>query len=299
MELEGSFPISRPNADSCSFVQGSIQSWMKRHHQDVDRLAREYQEAKPFPHIVVDNFLPPDLANALHNEFPSAGSPMWTKLPTEDQRFKLATTEEGKIPPVLRSVIHELNSGSFLKFVEELTGIHELIADTKCVGGGLHQIKRGGKLAVHVDYSHHPKNGLFRRLNLLLYLNQNWKEEYKGHLELWNAGITKCEKKILPVFNRCAIFSTSDASYHGHPEPLACPEDMTRKSLALYYFTKEPPAGKEEVVHNTLFKSRPGDGFRLGNFIVRFASSGLFRDLMPPVLYRGIRGAWNRIFISR
>jgi Rps23 Pro-64 3,4-dihydroxylase Tpa1-like proline 4-hydroxylase len=213
--------------------------------------------------------------------------------------FKLATNDEGLIPPLQRYILFLLNSGSFIRFLEKLTGIDSLIADTKLVGGGLHQIKRGGKLAVHIDYSHHPQNGLFRRLNLLLYLNPDWREEYKGHLELWDKDIQKAEAKILPVFNRIALFATSDTSYHGHPEPLNCPEEVTRKSLSLYYFTQLPPEGKEAVVHNTLFKSRPGDSFNLGNFMVRTASSGLFRDLVPPIFYKLLRKVWNRKFTGK
>jgi 2OG-Fe(II) oxygenase superfamily len=167
------------------------------------------------------------------------------------------------------------------------------------VGGGLHQISRGGKLAVHVDYSHHPQNGLFRRLNLLLYMNRDWPEGYGGNLELWSADLKTCEARILPVFNRCATFATSEISYHGHPAPLTCPADRTRNSLSLYYYTKEPPAGKQGVTHNTLFKSLSGDKFHLSNFLVRSASSGLLRDLMPLIVYQLIRKAWNRKFTGK
>ena len=265
----------------------------------MDLYAEKFKTAHPFPYIAIDNFLPLDVAEALVTSFPEAGSSVWVKQPTEDQRFKLATTDEGLIPPLQRYVLFTLNSGRFLKFLEKLTGIESLVSDSKLVGGGLHQIPKGGKLAVHIDYSHHPQNGLFRRLNLLLYLNKDWKEEYKGHLELWDKNIQKVEAKILPVFNRMAIFATSDTSYHGHPEPLNCPEGTSRKSLSLYYFTKEPPLGKEMVIHNTLFKSRPGDKFNVGNFIVRTASSGLFRDLVPPILYKALRVIWNRRFTGK
>jgi len=275
----------------------NIQMEMKKRLVDLigdgqDRLSL-FKKGEPFPNIVIDDFLPEDVAEKAFLNFPDIQSSAWKTLPTEDQRYKLATKDERDIPDVLRSIIHELNSGLFLDFLERLTGIPNLIADTKCVGGGLHQIKRGGKLAVHLDFSHHPGNQLFRRVNVLIYLNKNWQESYQGHLELWNKDITHCEKKILPIFNRCAIFSTSENSYHGHPEPLACPEDVTRKSISLYYFTKNPPEGKEDVVHNTMFKSRPGDPFFLSNFFVRAASSRIFHDLMPPILYSFIRKVWN------
>lgn len=262
---------------------------------DSERLAGAYRQAKPFPHIVLDDFLPAEVAEAAHSEFPGREFRDWTKLPTDDQRGKYALTDERRIPPRLRAVIQELNGGYFLRVLEKITGISELIADTKLVGGGLHRIEPGGKLSVHIDFSHHPTNGLNRRLNLLLYLNKDWPEEYGGHFEMWSSDLQRAERKILPAFNRCAIFSTSPISYHGHPEPLTCPEGRARQSIALYYFTKGRQ-NEEEVEHNTLFKSRPGDPVNVGNVLVRAASSGFFRDLIPPVLYRLLRKVWNRRF---
>jgi Rps23 Pro-64 3,4-dihydroxylase Tpa1-like proline 4-hydroxylase len=265
----------------------------------LETLGPRYQNAKPFPHIAIDDFLPPKVAEAALAQFPSESSEVWAKLPTEDQKRKLASTDEGRIPPIPRSVLFELNSGRFLRFLEKLAGVENLIADAKLVGGGLHQVMSGGKLSMHIDYSHHPQNNLFRRINLLVYLNKDWTEEYGGHLELWDAKLKERQVRILPVFNRCAIFSTSDISYHGHPEPLACPDHMSRKALSLYYFTKEPPEGKEHVVHNTLFRSRKGDPVHLSNLLVRTASSGLVRDLMPPIVYKTLRVIWNRRYTGK
>ena len=280
-------------------LQDALDRRFAEHHANTDEYRRQFQSAQPFPHLVIDDFLPEQIAQHLVDTFPGPDSPIWAQQPTEDQRNKLATTDEGKIPALQRYVLFSLNSGAFLRFLEQATGIGALIADTKLVGGGLHQIKRGGKLAVHIDYSHHPQNRLFRRLNLLLYLNPAWQDEYGGCLELWDRSISACQKAIVPRFNRAALFATSDTSYHGHPEPLRTPEHVTRKSLSLYYFTKEPPEGRAEVEHNTLFKSRPGDRFNLGNFVVRSAASGLFRDLTPPLVYRGIRKLWNRFFTGK
>lgn len=146
---------------------------------------------------------------------------------------------------------------------------------------------------MHVDFSHHPSNGLYRRLNLLIYLNKEWKEEYGGHFELWTPDIKRCVRRILPIFNRCVVFATSSRSYHGHPEPLSCPPEEARKSLALYYFTRSGPDG-DESIHNTTFVSRPGDRSSIADRFVRIASSGVVRDLIPPLLYRAIRRLWNR-----
>src|SRR5438034_178076 len=79
----------------------------------------------------------------------------------------------------------------------------------------------GGFLKVHVDFNVHPKLKLDRRLNMLIYLNKEWREEWGGDLELWDADRTMCRKKIAPLFNRTVVFSTGDSSFHGHPHPLA------------------------------------------------------------------------------
>lgn len=273
--------------------QGALKGRFDELHAEVENLAIEYQHARPFPFILIDDFLPGTIAEATAADIPDKNSRDWKKLPTEDQKGKYVLADESKLPVIIRAVIQELNSGYFLRFLEKLTGIPDLISDTKLVGGGVHMIERGGKLSVHVDFSHHPTNGLNRRLNFLLYLNKNWKEEYGGHFELWSSDIKTSEQKILPIFNRCVVFSTSPISYHGHPEPLNCPEGMTRNSIALYYFSKGR-AKEDEGVHNTLFKSRPEDRFQLGNFVVRVASSGLVREILPPVVYTLVRKLWNR-----
>ena len=180
--------------------------------------------------------------------------------------------------------------------MSELTGIEDLLGDPYYEGGGCHQIKRGGFLKVHADFNKHKRTGLDRRLNVLVYLNKDWKEEYGGHFELWNADMTKGEKKILPLFNRMAMFSTTDFSYHGHPDKLNCPEDRSRRSLALYYYTNGRPAheineGLED--HTTLFVDRKGveteKSMRVYNGIVNFAN-----DWMPPVVWRTIKRMRNK-----
>jgi hypothetical protein len=295
----GSRVLDAPLApfDYAAFT-AAIQSRFRELLEQVDELAPRYQGARPFPYIVMDDFLPADIAEEIYAEFPAPHWQHWTALPTDDQKGKFVTTDEGVIPSRARALIHELNSGTFLHYLERLTGVPQLISDTKLIGGGLHRIERGGKLSVHIDFSHHPYNGLNRRLNLLLYLNKDWKGEYGGRFELWDRRIERAEASFLPLFNRCAVFSTSPISYHGHPEPLMCPPGEARKSIALYYFSVGRPAD-EDVEHNTLFRSRPGDPFSLSNTLIRAASSGLFRDLVPPLVYRTARRLWNSRYVGK
>jgi Rps23 Pro-64 3,4-dihydroxylase Tpa1-like proline 4-hydroxylase len=228
----------------------------------LERLAREkapeYKAGKPFPHIYFDDFLPVDAADAALRDFPQPKELKWNEFSNQNER-KLAFDVAEKLPDSIRDVLYFLNSRPMLQFLEVLTGIQGVIPDPYFVGGGLHQIKPGGHLEVHADFNLHQKLKLDRRLNVLVYMNKDWDESYGGHFELWNRDMTAAEKKILPLFNRCAIFSTTDFSYHGHPTPLSCPPDRSRKSMATYYYSNGRPEEEASDSHSTLFRTRPGE----------------------------------------
>jgi hypothetical protein len=244
-----------------------------------------YLNAKPFPHVVFDNFFDPALLDRVLEEFPKPGQIQWQRF-DNTQEIKLASAAEASFGCATRLLLYHLNSITFLEFLSNVTGIDNLIPDPRFDGGGLHQIVRGGKLGIHADFNRHSKFGLDRRLNLLLYLNKDWKEEYGGHLELWNRDMTQCGAKLLPVLNRVMVFGTTDFTYHGHPDPLKCPEGMTRKSLALYYFTNGRPAEELSGEHSTLFRTR-----QQGEFTPTFAQRmrHLAADLLPPIITRQLR----------
>ncbi len=224
---------------------------VKKEHAD------EYKSANPFPHIVLDDFLQWEILHKI-------------EIPKHDDRFyryanlfemKLASDRMDILPESMSMLLMCLNSSVFIRWLEALTGIKALIPDPHWRGGGLHIIQPGGFLGVHEDFGIHPELKLYRRLNLLIYLNRNWKDEWGGNLELWTKDdegkLKECAKSIEPVWNRAVIFSTPGAP-HGHPNPLACPETRTRKSLALYYYTAEPPpTGLNDK--STQFMARPQD----------------------------------------
>jgi Rps23 Pro-64 3,4-dihydroxylase Tpa1-like proline 4-hydroxylase len=236
----------------------------------------DYAQAQPFPHIVIDDFLPTEILDQVVAEFPKPEEVDWKSFNNPAEK-KLALKDESQMGFVSRSLLHELNSSIFVNFLESLTGIEGLIPDPHFWGGGLHQIKRGGYLKIHADFNLYSRLALDRRLNLLLYLNREWKEEYGGHFELWTKDMTRSEKRVLPVFNRCVIFSTTDFSYHGHPDPLNCPEGQTRKSLALYYYTNGRPSDEVSPLHTTLFQRRPDEGIGASVF-------SILTRLTPPIL---------------
>jgi hypothetical protein len=244
-----------------------------------------YAAARPFPHVVFDDFFDPALLDKVLIEFPRPGEIDWQRF-DKPQEIKLASAAEATFGPVTRLLLYHLNSITFLEFVSKVTGIAHLISDPYFEGGGLHQIVRGGKLAVHADFNKHPRYGLDRRLNVLIYLNRDWREAYGGALELWNRDMTRCEARILPLFNRLMIFGTTDFTYHGHPEPLACPAGMTRKSLALYYFSNGRPAEEISGDHSTLFQPRLNEEFK-PDFRLRLRQTA--RELLPPIVTRQLR----------
>jgi hypothetical protein len=211
-----------------------------------------YQSAQPFPHVVLDEFLDDNLLREVLKEFEAMDRGGWHHTDKVHER-KWSTENVAELGPRTRYVFAELNGGPFLAFLEKLTGIDGLIADPHLRGGGLHEIRRGGKLGVHADFNFYERLGVYRRLNLLIYLNQEWQEEWGGHLELWDHTNTHCVARIAPIFNRAVLFDTSNFSYHGHPHPLACPNDRSRKSLALYYYSVTYPYEEDLAPHGTIF----------------------------------------------
>ena len=258
---------------------------LARMQQEMQSAHESYLNAKPYPHVVFDNFFDPYLVDQILQEFPAPGTIAWQKFDNAKE-IKLASSKEATFGSAARLLMYHLNSSTFLNFLSGVTGIPHLIPDPEFEGGGLHQIVRGGKLGVHADFNKHRSMNLDRRLNLLLYLNKDWKEEYGGHLELWDREMKGCQSRVLPVFNRVMVFGTTDFTYHGHPTPLQCPEGWTRKSLALYYYSNGRPAEEVTGGHSTLFRSRDDKDFRL---TTRQRLKGLASDLLPPIVARALR----------
>jgi Rps23 Pro-64 3,4-dihydroxylase Tpa1-like proline 4-hydroxylase len=211
-----------------------------------------YENNHPFPHIVIDNFLQQDVLENIISEFPSGDESIW-KPSVSDMSVKKYCDEEWNIPENTRKTIRDLQSEIFLLALAEITGIIGLIPDNYLFGSGLFRIERGGFLKVHADFNVHPVMMLDRRINLLLYLNDNWKDEYGGNIDLWEQDKSALSKSIPPIANRCVIFSTTDTSFHGHPHPLSCPPGRSRNCISLYYYTNGRPEKEQSLGHNTIW----------------------------------------------
>ena len=215
------------------------------------KLNFNYLKTKPFPNIVLDNFLNNTIAMKCFEELKSKD--YWQTEDSANEYMKPHQVSKWFTPwdnvslenlklvtPTVYHTLQYFNSKLFLSYLEDLTGIKGLMGDPGYSGGGAHKIRKGGKLSLHVDFNIHSETKRFRVLNLLLYLNPQWEEEWEGALELWDLDNKKLSDKIYPIFNRAVIFTLSDKSVHGHPVPLKTPEGIERYSLALYYYIEEP-----------------------------------------------------------
>lgn len=227
---------------------------------DRDELRRRVETAQPFPHFCIDGFLEESFAEEVLAAFPSfdqAGT-MGRMFATVNERNKVQITDSSKFPPPILRLHEALASPEWLETLSYVMGIPHLQADPELVGGGIHETGPRGHLDVHVDFNYIPERELHRRLNILIYFNKGWEEEWGGNIELWDREVKVCHHSFMPIFNRCVVFETSDISYHG-VTAVRCPEGVSRKSFAAYYYTKEAPPHWDGRARSTVFRARPDE----------------------------------------
>ncbi|MDZ3822194.1 MAG: 2OG-Fe(II) oxygenase [Pseudoxanthomonas sp.] len=214
-----------------------------------------FRNADPYPHLVMDGFLRPEVAARLEQVFPGPEDALaWDRFGAEGFEVKLGSANEEAFPGPLRQAVHDLNAGPFIRFLEALTGIDHLLPDPHLRGGGLHLSRQGDHLGIHADFNWHEGLQAHRRLNLLVYLNPAWQPGWGGELELWDTGARALCHRIAPLFNRAVLFATRSDTFHGHPAPWAAPPGVHRRSIAMYYYTTDRPAHERRPAHNTLYK---------------------------------------------
>ena len=252
--------------------------------------ADAYRASAPYPHGCFDNFLPREILDRVREEL--------RELPEAEMMFnrpqeKLKSSyQPERLKPYTRSLFHALNSKAFLAFLERLTGVDGLIPDPYYMGGGIHVVANGGHLDIHADFNHHGKLNLERRLNVLIYLNRDWEEEWGGSFEIWNTEMTEKVESFLPLFNRMVCFNTASDTWHGNPMPVNHPDGEPRMSIALYYYTATWDSTRKG--HTTLFRPRPGTHDQRDGMIARHA---VLKDILPPVIYRRIGHRLQRLGI--
>jgi len=264
-------------------------------HSSGVLLREDYTKAAPYPHIVIDNFLPKSYVEHILNAFP-------VDVSDKDRIFdinygghhKRQIQPEGAGPEV-QAIFHFFNSAPVLRFLEGLTGIDGLVPDPYFAGAGFHETSRGGKLGIHADFRINKKLACERRLNLLVYLNPEWDDNWGGLLEIWDRKMTRCEKKVSPLWNRCVVFNTDADSYHGHPDPLMCPDHIKRRSVALYYYTASKSIYYEVPDTSTLYAARPGDGADIQKEVRAYRREEFLKDWLPPVALRALNAVRRRL----
>lgn len=244
-----------------------------------------YKSADPFPHVVIDDFLPRPIIDMCIAEFDRSRRDDQQVFDRSQERFK-RQFQPDDLSPGPRNLFYSFNSRPFIRVLENITGIKGLIPDPYFMGGGFHEIANGGHLSIHADFNHHKPMDVERRINVLIYLNDDWREEYGGTLELWDNDMKGCVRSVVPEANRCVIFNTTSRSNHGNPHPVNHPDGRSRKSIALYYYTST--WSDEKRSHTTQFRERPGTTDEK-DWVVR--RQELVADIVPPILRRGFAKA--------
>jgi len=260
-------------------------------HQDAKAaglsISEGYQSTTPYHYTCVDNFLPSAILERVREEALAQGDKE-AQHASGNERLKTSFNPD-RLPTYSRAVFHALNSRPFIQFLEQMSGISGLIPDPYFLGGGIHRTNTTGFLSIHADFNHHAIMNLERRLNLLIYLNPDWKEEYGGSFEVWTNNMESKVASFAPVMNRMCCFSTGSDTMHGNPEPVNHPDGDPRLSIALYYYTATWEDGRTS--QSTVFKQRPGSTDAKSHE----AMLRVVRDVVPPLLYRKTRNVAARI----
>lgn len=224
----------------------------------TEKLTHENVSREPFPHFCIDDFLAPAFAEEVYDAFPSyqEAKNLGREFHAVNEKRKIQITDSRKFPKPILELHHLLASQPFVEKVGAMMGIDKLLADPELEGGGIHETNTGGHLDVHVDFNFIPEKEWHRRVNILIYFNKDWKEEYGGYLDIWDKEVKNRCGYFAPQFNRACGFETGTTSWHG-VLPVTCPPDNMRRSFAVYYYTKEAPAGWDGSKHSTVFRARP------------------------------------------
>jgi Rps23 Pro-64 3,4-dihydroxylase Tpa1-like proline 4-hydroxylase len=238
----------------------------------------------PFPNVIIKNLMPIEIAKKAEEEFISFKKTVDAGC-KPFQETKRLMENYNEMPPTIKKIVEFFNSKTFIEILEKKFSLKNIQADWTLHGGGLHESFKGGFLKVHSDFLYMRKSKLRRVLNLLIYLNSDWKENWGGALELWDHNMRSAQKSILPEINNAVIFRTDKDSNHGFPDPINCPQEVRRKSIALYYYVKEktilPIAIKRRKYFHAVWKRRPNVNEP------RFAENdGFFKRIKHRFFYR-------------
>lgn len=243
----------------------------------------EYQSGQPYNHICIDNFLPEEVLRKVQADLVSVQEGKDSDTFERAQENLKTQYNPERLPAYTRDLFHAFNSRPFILFLEEMTGIKGLIPDPYYIGAGIHRVKNGGHLDIHADFNLHKQMTVERRLNVLIYLNDDWREEWGGSFEIWKNDMSEKVKGFVPTFNRMCCFSTGSSTFHGNPEKVNHPNGEPRQSIALYYYTATWDPSRK--AHSTIFKPRPGTADEADG---RSRRQEVLENWLPPALFRRV-----------
>jgi len=252
----------------------------------VEDLRAAYQNARPFPYVVIDNLFADELLDALLAEMAAMSREQWANVEQDSRERTVRMRSAAELGAAGGRLLSIVNSAGFLYLLSEITGVWQLLPDPYLQGAGYASMRRGDYFNVHSDRNVAYDTGLVRRLAMIVFLNKSWKPEYEGRLELWNTDATRCDAAVDPLFNRTVIFEVAYPNFHGVPVPLACPVDRKRQSFILYFHTAGAQARSDIKPHTSIFAPRLHGTNRL-------TLRSLLREVTPPVLRNAIRKLTN------
>lgn len=219
----------------------------------IEEFNNSFNKSLPFKYLIIDNFLKPEIAAEVESKFPPLDSMKVKYKGINENKAEDSSFE--KFDNSLKDLNLFIHSNLMIEWVGNITGLDNLCTINDRLGAGLHQGGNNSFLDIHIDYNIHPIEKRQRKLNLLIFFNKEWQEDWGGQLELWNK--TNCFIKILPSFNRMVLFECNEISYHGYSR-ISCLETITRKSYYHYFFQ---PIAKAVTYHDTIFLTKASDSF--------------------------------------
>lgn len=255
--------------------------------RDVGRLRERYRSAQPFPHVVVDDLFAASFLDRLTAEAPLRDAEQWQTFEQDNLERTYRMRSALDVGSAGSEMVALMHSAAFLYLLSEITGVWQLLPDPYLQGAGHAMMGRGDFFKVHADRNVAYDTGLTRRLAVIVFLNRDWRPEYRGQLELWNHAGERCEVAIEPAFNRTVIFEVAYPNYHGVPQPLECPADRLRRSFLVYYHTAHGGAGDAVTPHSSRFAPK---FYRKRKSLLRRAAEQITPPIVLTALRRVIKG---------
>ena len=246
---------------------------MARLEAERDAIAARYRAASPYPHVVLDGFFDEAVLDQVERSFPRPGDRDWLSYDTANEVKQTSRGILG-LDPFTQLFLWQMCSAPFMAWLRDVTGIDDLCVDPTFHGGGLHESRRGGWLNLHADWTQHPHLPLVRRLNMIVYLNRDWEEDWGGALQLHDSATGPAGASVAPLFNRAVIFPTTSETLHGFPAPIRCPADRARRSVSWFYWSPDTAA----IERGAPISFLPGQrGTR---------ARALLRSCIPPIAFQ-------------